>query len=174
MGVVMIEKYFRRLWSRFKFLRQNENNILNDKSGFSLLELLTVVGILGVLVAMAIPSYRALVSRAHVGRCISELKNIETAITAFFIENGYYPNSLSDVKLDHMTDPFGNKYVYVNLANDPGSARTLAGDSINIDFDLFSKGTNGGSAASILDALSRDDVFRANEGTFFGISKSYF
>lgn len=44
---------------------------------------------------------------------------------------------------------------------------------LNSDYDLFSLGPNGKSAASIGAALAQDDVIRANDGDYFGPASEY-
>ncbi|GAB4140851.1 MAG: hypothetical protein Fur0037_07480 [Planctomycetota bacterium] len=44
---------------------------------------------------------------------------------------------------------------------------------LNTDYDLFSLGPNGRTAASLSQKLSLDDVIRANDGAFFGIASKY-
>jgi len=44
---------------------------------------------------------------------------------------------------------------------------------LNTDYDLFSLGSDGRTAVSLGDTLSRDDVIRANNGGFFGVAAEY-
>jgi general secretion pathway protein G len=44
---------------------------------------------------------------------------------------------------------------------------------INTDFDLYSMGPDGASAAPLTAAASQDDVVRANNGSFIGQAKDY-
>jgi len=44
---------------------------------------------------------------------------------------------------------------------------------INSDYDLYSKGPDGLSLKPLTAAPSRDDIVRANNGSFIGIAADY-
>jgi general secretion pathway protein G len=54
-----------------------------------------------------------------------------------------------------------------------GQARQDGGDPINADFDVYSTGKDGLSAASIGAQPSRDDIIRGRSGSFIGLASSY-
>ncbi|PLX83136.1 MAG: prepilin-type cleavage/methylation domain-containing protein [Desulfuromonas sp.] len=167
------------MWHKFRdvvghrlhlsFCRNNRHG----EEGFSLVELIIVVAIMAVLAAIAVPSYNKLINRAKVTSATSTIKTIEWAVTAYFIDTGVYPNAIGDINFQNTLDPFGNNYVYVNVANVPASARTIAGTPINIDFDIYSKGADGDSALSLLDPSSSDDIIRASEGSYMGLVSAF-
>jgi general secretion pathway protein G len=55
--------------------------------GFTLVELLVVTAILGVLVALMIPSYKGIMSRSHMGKCAANLRQIGVAAQVYLGEN---------------------------------------------------------------------------------------
>ena len=69
--------------------------------GFTLVELLVVVLIIGILAAVAIPQYQVAVAKARINRLLALVKNIETAQEVYKMENGTYANdfSLLDIEL---------------------------------------------------------------------------
>ncbi len=62
------------------------------ETGFTLLELLVVVAIIGVLATIAIPAYSGFRERASVVDLASNLKNFGTAFNSYLAEHGTYPN----------------------------------------------------------------------------------
>lgn len=67
---------------------------LSSKAGFSLVELMVVVAIIGVLATIGIPKYRNFRMKAFETEAKSHLAGIYTAQTAFFIEYSGYHHSL--------------------------------------------------------------------------------
>ena len=66
----------------------------HDNSGFTLIELLIVVAIIGIIAAIAIPSYQGYIERGHRADTMSELQNIANTIESRKIEQGRYSNDL--------------------------------------------------------------------------------
>ncbi len=63
------------------------NRINKDEQGFTMVELLIVIVILGVLAGIGIPTYRGFVDRANEAANLSELQAINMAIKYYKIEN---------------------------------------------------------------------------------------
>jgi len=61
-----------------------------ESRGFTLVEVLIVVAIIGVLAAIAIPSFLKYQLRAKVGEALINVRGLATAEEAFFTEHGYY------------------------------------------------------------------------------------
>lgn len=60
------------------------------QSGFTLLELLTVIAIISILAAISVPQYSAYKRRGFDARAISDLRNAATAEEAYFLDNEKY------------------------------------------------------------------------------------
>ena len=120
--------------------------------GFTLLELIVVVFILSLLVAIVAPRIVGRTDDARMAEAKVQIKNFETALKLFKIDNGFYPDTQQGLEAltekpatgripkNYRTggyleqkkiplDPWGNPYVYVS----PG---------IQGDFDIMSYGAD--------------------------------
>ena len=144
--------------------------------GITFLEVLLIIGIFGILAAIAIPSYESYVERTRVARAVIDVASISSAISRYETENRAFPDSLADVGAASMRDPWGQPYQYVN--HDEKATRGLWRRDknivpINTDFDLFSTGKDHQSKPQLTFKTSRDDVVRANNGRFIGLASEY-
>jgi type IV pilus assembly protein PilA len=62
--------------------------------GFTLVELMIVVAIIGILAAIAIPQFAAYRTRAFNTAAQSDLRNVRTSLEAYFVDNQRYPAGL--------------------------------------------------------------------------------
>ena len=70
-----------------------------NEHGFSLIELLVVVAILGVLAAIAIPQYASYRKRAFNAASLSDVKNLKTNMEAYRSDKQQYPLFATPVML---------------------------------------------------------------------------
>ncbi len=75
-------------------------NIERSKSGFSLIELLTVIAIIAILAAVIFPVMNSVKNNAKKTQCISNLHSIQSAIKMYKLDNRKYPPHLGPVKYD--------------------------------------------------------------------------
>ena len=68
-----------------------------DQRGFTLIELMIVIAIIGVLAAIAIPQYAAFKSRSYNAASSTDLKNATTAQEAYYVDNQAYADAATDL-----------------------------------------------------------------------------
>jgi len=87
------------------------------QQGFTIIELMIAVTIVGALAGLAIPNYLGYLDKARLARCIAEIRYIERAIDSYEAANESLPNTLAEVGAGDMVDPWGNPYEYLNIAD---------------------------------------------------------
>jgi general secretion pathway protein G len=138
--------------------------------GFTIIELMLVVGLLGVLISIAIPAYGSYRNKALTRAAAQDIAAMSSAAANYWNDARAYPESLTDIGMGAKLDPWGRAYVYYNIdAHGKGKARKdHALNPINTDFDLYSLGPDGQTKSQISHKLSVDDVIRASNGAFVG------
>ena len=125
----------------------------SDQRGFTLIEIMVVVVILGILAGIVVPRLLERPEEARRTKAAVQIRNIEEALGLFKLDNGFYPSTEQGLKalVDKPVngrvpnryreggyikkvpvDPWGQPYLYLN----PGT---------HGDYDLFSYGPDGES-----------------------------
>ena len=124
---------------------------------------------------VAIPAYQDYEKRIEADQAIKDLTILQLLIDDFKLTNGAFPNSLTDIGMDGMRDPWDNPYKYTNYAtNPPGDRRKDKNlNPLNSDYDLYSKGEDGQTNKQIITPKSQDDIIRGRDGSFMGYAKDF-
>lgn len=164
--------------------------------GFTLIELMIVISIIGTLVAVILPFYIRYIEKARIIRAIAEIRIIEREIAGYKWDFEVLPNSLEVIGRGYLMDPWGNPYQYLNFAifmesgEDDLDAKGKGNKKkkkklkekvrkdgwekpLNSDYDLYSMGKDGESMPPLTAKASRDDIIRAYDGGFVGLASEH-
>lgn len=115
------------------------------QSGFTLIEIMVVVVIIGMLATMILPKVLGRQDEAFIAKTKSDIRAISSSVKLYKLDNFKYPTALSELVsggskgrgyLDKVPkDPWGNEYQY-------------AGSGSHLEFDIWSYGADGTSGGS--------------------------
>lgn len=101
---------------------------MNKKNGFTLIELMIVVSIIGILAAVALPTYQSYTLKAHVAEPLVYAGNLRQPINEFYIENLEFPQNNKQARLPEPDKLISNKISNVEVVN--GAFHILLGNKV--------------------------------------------
>jgi len=114
---------------------------MKNQSGFTLIEIMLVVIIIGILASMVVPSFRGRAREARINAAKGDIASVGVALDLFELEKGRYPRSLNELLTSDKkylkqpnipVDPWGNTYAY-----------RCPGQHDKDGYDLLSRGPDG-------------------------------
>ncbi len=170
-----------RAWLR-RYAGRQPGSIL--AMGFTMIEMLIVMAIIGTLLAIALPMLQTALDKARIARAIGDIGALQTDIAAFEAGGKGLPETLADIGRGTLLDPWGSLYQYLNFhVEEHGRGERRGGPKgarkdrflvpINSTYDLYSVGKDGKTVAALTAKASKDDIVRANDGGFIGLAVKY-
>ena len=103
--------------------------LLKNKKGFTLIELIVVIAVLGMIAAIAVPKFTGVVDKTAAQADASSIKVLEGAVDRFYAEKGVYPDP--DVAADITTlEGYVKAFPVQQKATDKGAPFYLHDDGV--------------------------------------------
>ena len=122
-------------------------NSMTSKKGFTLIELMIVVAIIGILAAVALPAYQDYTARAQASEAVSLTAGIKTGVAEFYQSEGGYPTASTTPALS--TYAATGTYSSVELKADGVIEATMNSTGVSSDLQgavfTFTPSVTGGT-----------------------------
>ncbi|MCL4989192.1 pilin [Neisseria meningitidis] len=100
------------------------------QKGFTLIELMIVIAIVGILAAVALPAYQDYTARAQVSEAILLAEGQKSAVTEYYLNHGIWPKNNTSAGVASSTDIKGKYVKSVEVKNGVVTA-TMASSNVN-------------------------------------------
>ncbi len=114
-----------------KKLQQSKKKL---QQGFTLIELMIVVAVIGVLAAIAMPQYQKYIAKSEVASVLASLTGVKTNVEAYTVESGIFPTNAQSSALGIPVIQLGDNDIGINGVQLTQEGATDAG-SIKFTFD---------------------------------------
>ncbi|HEZ5130487.1 TPA: pilin [Neisseria meningitidis] len=117
------------------------------QKGFTLIELMIVIAIVGILAAVALPAYQDYTARAQVSEAILLAEGQKSAVTEYYLNHGEWPGNNNSAGVASSTDIKGKYVEKVEVKNGVITAQ-MASSGVNNEIkgkklSLWAKRQNG-------------------------------
>ncbi|ENW3830844.1 pilin, partial [Neisseria gonorrhoeae] len=117
------------------------------QKGFTLIELMIVIAIVGILAAVALPAYQDYTARAQVSEAILLAEGQKSAVTEYYLNHGKWPENNDSAGVASASKIIGKYVKEVKVENGVVTA-TMKSDGVNKEIQdkrlsLWAKRENG-------------------------------
>ncbi|ENW2354792.1 pilin, partial [Neisseria gonorrhoeae] len=131
------------------------------QKGFTLIELMIVIAIVGILAAVALPAYQDYTARAQVSEAILLAEGQKSAVTEYYLNNGEWPEDNGDAGVASASKIIGKYVKQVEVKNGVVTA-TMASSNVNKEIQgkklsLWGKRQDGSVKWFCGQPVTRDD-----------------
>jgi len=133
------------------------------QQGFTLIELMIVVAIIGILAAVALPAYQDYTKRAHVSEGITLAASAKAAVTEYYVSQAAWPTGNSQAGLPDAAAITGNAVKSVTVGNGNGNITVVYNDKVTTDATVVfapAIASTGGSITWTCTGGTVDDKFK--------------
>ncbi|HGJ8830986.1 TPA: pilin, partial [Neisseria gonorrhoeae] len=118
------------------------------QKGFTLIELMIVIAIVGILAAVALPAYQDYTARAQVSEAILLAEGQKSAVTEYYLNHGKWPENNASAGVASSATDIKGKYVKEVKVENGVVTATMKSDGVNKEIkdkrlSLWAKRENG-------------------------------
>jgi general secretion pathway protein G len=145
----------------------NTNINKNKQAGFTLLEVMVVIVILGILASMVVPNLLGSQEKASVQKAVSDINALETSLTMYKMDNYNFPTTeqglealVTETDVEPLPRRFQEDGYIKRLPQDPwGNEYQLLNPGEHGKIDVFTMGPDN-------EAGTEDDIGNWNLGDY--------
>ncbi|ENX8205358.1 pilin, partial [Neisseria gonorrhoeae] len=101
------------------------------QKGFTLIELMIVIAIVGILAAVALPAYQDYTARAQVSEAILLAEGQKSAVAGYYLNHGKWPKDNGNAGVASPASNIKGKYVQKVEVNNGVVTATMASSNVN-------------------------------------------